>query len=428
MLVSFMLFSIALAQPTTQLTPTKGAVRAGGPIAGLSANELLFFQAGLARFTEVETVPDGLGPRFNNNSCAGCHAQPTIGGTSPAVNPQIAVATLNGATNTIPSFISINGPIREARFIKNPEGITDGQVHDLFTITGRTDTPANCSLAQPNFAQQVTNNNIIFRIPTPVFGLGLIEAIPDLAILQNKMANLSAKEALGIAGVENRNPNDGTITKFGWKAQNKSGQIFSGEAYNVEMGITNEQFPNERDNDLDDNPNCFNFNAVPEDHTNFGSTGTDIMSDIVGFSIFMRFLAPPQPLPPTPQTQDGLTQFTNVGCAMCHTPSLQTGVSSSPALNNQTVNLFSDLLLHNMGEGLEDNITQGAAGSQQFRTAPLWGIGQRLFFLHDGRATTLMAAIQAHSSTGSEANKVIANFNALSTTEQGNVIAFLQSI
>ena len=121
-----------------------GAAGAGGPIAGLTKNELAFFDAGKDDFEEEEAVADGLGPTMNLDSCGGCHLQPAIGGTSPAVNPQVAFATKNGATNTVPSFITRNGPVREARFVRNADGTPDGGVHALFTIAGRSDAPG-CS-------------------------------------------------------------------------------------------------------------------------------------------------------------------------------------------------------------------------------------------------------------------------------------------
>lgn len=109
---------------------------------------------------------------------------------------------------------------------------------------------------------------------------------------------------------------------------------------------------------------------------------------------------------------------------------IASGSSTSPsaALSNQTVNLFSDLLVHHMGKSLADGITQGAAGPDEFRTAPLWGVGQRVFFLHDGRTSNLVDAIRAHKSRGSEANKVIERFNRLSTQEQQEIIDFLRSL
>src|SRR5580658_1586617 len=176
-----------------------GAPGGGAPLSNLTSDESAFFQDGSSRFAEIEVVSggsnNGLGPRFNSIQCLSCHAQPAPGGTSPAQNPLIAIATLNGAKNIVPWFITANGPIREARFKKNPNGTNDGEVHNLFVITGRADAPG-CNIAQPDFlpagnplSGQGGNPNIIFRIPTPVFGAGLIEAIPDAAILANMKAN-----------------------------------------------------------------------------------------------------------------------------------------------------------------------------------------------------------------------------------------------
>src|SRR5205085_3340188 len=155
--------------------------------------------------------------------------------------------------------ITATGPVREARFIRNADGSADGGVHGLFTIAGRVDAPTTCTLAQPNFAAQLANNNVIFRIPTPTFGLGLVENTSDEALRAAFAATATARAANGIAGKFNTTGNDGTITRFGWKAQNKSLVIFAGEAYNVEQGVTNEVFGNERGA----TPSCF-VNATPE--------------------------------------------------------------------------------------------------------------------------------------------------------------------
>jgi CxxC motif-containing protein (DUF1111 family) len=431
-----------------------GPAGAGGPLPGLTADETAFFQDGQARFAEIEVVQgganNGLGPRFNSNQCFSCHSQPAIGGTSPAQNPLIEVATLDGAKNTVPWFITQNGPVREARF-KKSNGVPDGNVHDDFVITGRADA-AGCNISQFDFLPagnpltgQGGNPNIIFRIPTPLFGAGLIESIPDSAILANMKANASAKAALGISGHANAHlsgnvnlsANDGTITRFGWKAQNKSLLLFAGEAYNVEMGISNQLFPQERD----ETPACLFFPS-PNDALNFTTPATTatsnpaVISDIEAFANFMRMLAPPTPAPSTPSSEKGRATFIKVGCAHCHTPSFTTGkaiasgssTSPSAALSNQTANLYSDLLVHHMGKGLADGITQGGAGPDEFRTAPLWGVGQRVFFLHDGRTTNLLVAIRDHRSIGSEANKVIDHFNRLTTQEQQDLINFLRSL
>ncbi len=423
--------------------PRTGAPGAGNFIAGLNASQQAYFQDGQIRFQEVESVQNGanngLGPTFNSNSCSSCHAQPGIGGTSPAVNPQMAVANLDGATNSIPPFITLNGPVREARFkfvtdaSGRVSGTPDGGVHGVFTIAGRSDA-GNCRMAQPNFERMMNENNLSFRIPTPVFGGGLVESISEDTIIANQFANGTLKEALGVAGVPNRSGNDGSITRFGWKAQNKSLMMFAGEAYNVEMGITNEVFPNERGYPSSPIPPSCLLNPTPEDTTNFDVTSTVAgPSDVVAFSDFMRFLDQPQPSCTgsscSQAIQNGRNVFINVSkCSVCHTPSMTTGSSYVAALSNVQANLFSDLLVHHMGSGLADGISQGGAGPDQFRTAPLWGLGQRLFFLHDGRTSDLMQAIEEHASPGSEANSVIRIFNGLSETQKQDLLDFLRSL
>jgi mono/diheme cytochrome c family protein len=401
-----------------------GAPGAGGAISGLTAREAEYFLAGKDEFEEVEEVDEGLGPRMNLDSCGGCHSQPATGGTSPFVNPQVAFATTDGGTDDPLFFITANGPVREARFKFNPDGTRDGGVHNTATITGRTGSNG-CVLAQPDFATAAANNNLIFRIPTPVFGAGLIEQIPDSVIMANQAADSATKAEFRITGRTNKNGNDGTIARFGWKAQNQSLLLFSGEAYNVEMGISNPLFQSEREQD----PACQTA-RVPNDITDPAVTITpDGLGAIELFAFFQRFLAPPTPAPGNPSINNGRSLFTSTGCALCHTPTLTTGNNATVrALNNRVVNLFSDLLLHNMGSRLADNILQGQAQGDEFRTAPLWGLGQRIFFLHDGRTTNLLTAIQEHRSTGSEANTVINNFNALAETGKQDLLNFLRSL
>ena len=415
-----------------------------------------FFLDGQARFQTIETVSDsenvGLGPRFNSNQCSSCHAFPAVGGTGAAANPQFQFV-LDGTapSNTIPSFITAAGPTREARFpfFFNSNGTVNtsapnGGVEDLFTVTGRSDA-GSCSLAQPPFAQAVATNNVIFRIPTPTFGLGLIENLDDSTLLQNQASNLT--NSFGIAGSFNHNGNDGTISRFGWKAQNKSLQIFAGEAYNVEMGITNEVFPTERPLPEEDQfgtglpANCLNLGGegYPEDEINPQATpNIEVLDDVSAFANFMRLLAPPLPgsvvangtAVPAATISQGQALFSSIGCATCHNPTPGTTQPSGfvAALSTTPVNSFSDIEIHHMGTGLADNVSQGTAGGDQFRTAPLWGLGQRIFLLHDGRTTDLGTAIQAHASTGSEANTVISNFNSLSAAQQQAILDFLRSL
>jgi len=406
--------SAAFGQVDSGLRPGSAA---GAPLPGLTTGEMTMFLTGQTAFNEVEQVSNGLGPRFNLDSCGGCHAHPAVGGSSPLINPQIATATRSGANNKVPPFLSSNGPVRVVRFRQTATHQRDGGVHALFVITGRNDAPAGCKIAQEDFSN---TGNLTFRIPTPVFGAGLIESIPEGTILANLAANPQQKQQLGIAGKVNRNGNDGTITRFGWKAQNKSLMLFTGEAYNVEMGVTNEIFQNEREED-----SACTKNGTPEDHTNY-DTGDP--SDLVKFTAFMRFLAPPAPAAPNQSINNGRNVFNQLGCALCHTPSMTTGASSSAALNNKPVPLYSDLALHVMGANLDDQIVQGNASTNEFRTAPLWGAGQRTFFLHDGRSPNLVDAILQHAGPGSEANQVIQHYNQLPPPARQDLINFLRSL
>ncbi len=199
--------------------------------------------------------------------------------------------------------------------------------------------------------------------------------IPDSALLANFASTATARSSFGvrgrpnfsvsgrtITGRTNRNGNDGTIARFGWKAQNKSLLLFSGEAYNVEMGLTNELFPTERE----EAAGC-QFASHPNSITDTeATTAVGAMSSIEKFAFFMRLLAAPVPSAATPggatSIASGRALFTSVGCASCHTPSFKTGKSRISALANQTVNLFSDLMIHDMGVGLSDGVSQGSAG------------------------------------------------------------------
>ncbi len=430
-----------------------GSIDAGNALGSVATTNGLtdFFTGGQATFMEQEAVQGdskGLGPRFNSNQCSSCHSQPAVGGSSPSMtafpfvgpNPEVQFFD---AHNALPSFITPDGPAREARFkfFLNRNGslsnTPDGGVHDLFVISGRSDA-GSCAIKQPNFAHNLALNNVIFRIPTPLFGAGLIENIADETILANMQANDRIKDAFGIEGHPNRNGNDGTITRFGWKAQNKSLEVFSGEAYNVEMGVTNEMFQNERPSPDEAQQgglpaNCI-LNPTPEDSTHItGSPNADVPSDVVQFAMFMRLLAPPTASTTTPggatSIARGRQAFGAIGCALCHTPSLTTAASSFTAdLSQANANLFSDLLVHHMGSNLADGVSQGNAGPDEFRSAPLWGLGQRVFFLHDGRTTDLVDAIRQHESRGSEANGVINNFRRLSPQQEQDLLNFLRSL
>ena len=472
LLVSATSLVIQGQSPATDPGPRSGAtgttcvvngvtiVGTGCPVANMSADELRFFNNAAGRFVSPEAVANGLGPTFNGNSCGMCHSQPASGGTSPSTsafpfipggNPQVALATLNSATNTPPFFVTPNGPVREARFqyFYTPSGHVDrdnpdGGVHDLFTIAGRSDAPG-CVYPQEDFNKASALHNLSFRIPTPVFGGGLLDAIDDATILANQAAQSNAKQVLGIRGKPNRSANDGTITKFGWKAQNKSLLMFAQEAYSVEIGETNMMFPQKRGFGGVPPPASCVFNSqpggagLPEDFTNYlpNPSSTELVpSDDDSFATFMRFLDQPTPACTgkscSASIQNGRRLFTDVvRCSLCHTPSMTTTPVSAfapAALARVRANLFSDLLLHHMGSGLADGISQGNAGPDEFRTAPLWGVGQRVFFLHDGRTSDLLQAIEQHQSPGSEANGVISIFNSRTEQEKQDILNFLRSL
>lgn len=299
----------------------------------------------LARFQEVDSVSGtvesgvGLGPIFNGNSCAMCHAQPAAGGSSPGLsspqnavpNPQVALAKLDGATNTVPSFITATGPVREARFVAtdptNVYSALDGgvarSVHDS-GAHGRTRLHIG--------AAKLRLSAVVWQRHLPdshaAVWTCLVESTPDATLQANLTSTSCVRSKLGIGGSFNTSGNDGTITRFGWKAQNKSLLIFVSEAYNVEQGVTNEGFPNERNTTA----GCV-FNATPEDSSNILNpnqsspnvgmtvgTVSEMSSDVVNFALFIRLSAPPNPAPPNSSITNGQSLFSQIGCNLCHSP------------------------------------------------------------------------------------------------------------
>ena len=478
-----------------------GPAGAGSPLSALTKIELSLFEEGLQRMNQLEAVCDscsdlpvgtfvdpvkaklvtqtnssGLGVRFNGDQCSACHNQPSVGGSgglmvpNPQDPPNLQRRPENpmfdlmphrkGATNQVPSFVQQYGPIREVRFAKREDGSPDGGVHQLFTIVGRSDIfPGNAQgrctseeLPYTNFDKQFAKGNVRFRIPLQLFGLGIIDGIQDREILGRHIATAALRKQLGIAGVPNRSGNDGTITRFGWKAQNKSILIFAGEAYNVEMGITNDVFPQATDESVActaDKSEPNDIIRTDEDDTRNQSFTNPVheIPDWFMFAIFSRFLDAPKPVALTASAQRGQQLFgtgpTNpgIGCVACHTATMVTPAKSETlALQNVTAHAYSDLLIHHMGSGLADDISQGLASGDMFRSTPLWGLGQRMFFLHDGRTSDLLQAIEAHASQPgqcsqggvcygpSEANAVVKQFNALSATDAQALLDFLRSL
>lgn len=402
--------------------PRSGPAGGGEPLAGLSRDQLIAFEEGKAAFVKAFNVKDGLGPAMNLDSCAGCHGHPAVGGASLPINPQVAFAAKLSATNVLPPFISINGPGRFARFVKNPDGTPDGRARALFTVAGRTDAPADCKLAQPDFVKEFNANNVVTRISLPMFGDGLLEQVPNQVLIDNLASNAAEKAALGIRG---KNPGAG---RLGWKAQANSIATITPLALNGELGVTSDFFPLEPA----DSAAC-QVAPVPNVIANFGgATVGQGLSDNEKIAAFLRFLAPPARSADTPGGKPSIDRgkqvFNDLGCALCHTPQLRTGNASIAVLANKDFNPYSDLLVYNMGTGLADNVAQGVANGQEWRTTPLWGLGQRLFLLHDGRTSDVREAILAHKSPGSEASAVIDKFNAVPSNDAQDLLNFLRSL
>jgi hypothetical protein len=367
----------------------------GEPLAGLTPAEQARFREGEDHFLEVEAMEEGLGPVFNGPSCADPYAHPANGGSSPDL--QVTRVTRIGrlVSGLFDPLVERGGMLLQARSVReiDPSIAVDGEV-----------VPPEATL-------------ISRRITTPLFGAGLIEAIPEGEIL--KRADPTDANRDGIRGVPNRvfNPETGRmeVGRFGWKAHVSTLHLFAGDAYLNEMGITNPAFPDE--NLPQGQPIPPGADLVPD----LEDDGTDVNH----LATYMRLLAAPRQQPPTAETRAGNQLFTQIGCGGCHTPQMNTGDSPIGALRNRTVRLWSDLLLHDMGPALADGMEMGSAKGGQWRTAPLWGLASRRFLLHDGRASTIEASILAHDG---ESRRSRERFQGLSLTDRNKVLAFLRSL
>ena len=373
----------------TQPPPPPPPPGFGAPLPGLTPDQIRAFSAGLEEFRNAENPASGLGPIFNDRSCAACHSRPAIGGAS-----NILVTRFGKAANgTFDPLTAIGGSLLQDK------AIAPGALEHV--------------------PQQA--NVVAHRQTTPLFGMGLIEAIPDQAIIDNaareQQAGLHGVVSMVTDVVSGRT----RVGRFGWKAQQASLLAFAADAYLNEMGITNRFFPTENA------PNgnlvkLAQYDAVsdPEDAVD-PATGR---SDIDTVADFMRLLAPPPPAPPSPASAAGQKLFGSTGCAGCHTPQMQTGRSPVAALDRKPVFLYSDLLLHDMG-ALGDGIAQASANGRQFKTAPLWGLRAGAPFLHDGRANTIDDAIRLHDG---EARRARDNYLHLQELQRQQILAFLNTI
>jgi len=365
----------------------------GEPLRGLSQGQIARFAAGRDTFAEVEDVADGLGPVFNDTACGNCHDASAVGGAGITVETRFGRST-NGSFDPLAQF---GGSLIQTTGI--------GPI----TKNGKT-----CNYVGETVPSQA--NVVAGRLTTPLFGAGLVDAVPDgtFAALARSEASQNPSAAGVVAMVANVVTGGTSVGKFGWKSQVPSLLQFSGDAYINEMGITNRFFPQENCPQGD----CSLLACDPV------ADSEDTDDDVDLFADFMRFLGPPPLGSITSDVVSGAKQFASLGCGNCHVPSLRTGPSSDPAFNQVTFAPFSDFLLHDMGR-LGDGIVQGPAGATQMRTAPLWGARGRTKYLHDGTATTLADAIKAHKGQGQSARD---KFVGLTTAQQAQVVAFIKAL
>ena len=345
------------------------AVQPVDPLPGVTPVEFEEFRLGLDDFLEVETAEEGLGPAFNGTSCAACHSVPAVGGISAVAEVRAAQRLPDG------SFVALQ-----------PDGES---LFHLFSVPGHA-----CQPVIPDAA-----NVIIRRVPIPVFGAGLVEAVDDDTLLA-----LAADQARGRDGVSgraamvvDRGSGDRRVGRFGWKAQHATLLAFAADAYRNEMGITNDLFPDELAGGVShDRMRLCDPIPEPEDIADPRTRRRGIDN----FASFMRFLAPVER---GAGDAAGEALFASTGCSTCHVPSLTTGANANPLLHRKAVPLFSDLLLHDVGTG--DGIPQADAGPDEIRTPALWGVRFRRPLLHDGSAATVDAAIRRHGGEAETARR-----------------------
>jgi len=374
-----------------------------GPLPGLTSQEMAAFAAGDEEFERPFSPSAGLGPLFTNVSCAGCHSgdgrgrpEPAFSNVVPRVDPSAAAA----------AGYAYDAPVIQRRALPGvePEAIPDG-------------VPVS------------------FRLPPPVFGVGLIEAIPETEILSRADPNdadgdgvsgrphwVDAPEWLPASELGGSGAAGARVGRFTRKA--RASTVFEQvvDAYLNDIGITTDFLPIENRNIMASAP-ADAFDRVPD---------PELSAAVVHrVAFYLRTLAPPAPGRMTPTRRAGEVLFGSIGCAACHTPEMRTGPHVVAALSNQPVRLYSDLLLHDMGDALADDVVDGDANGREWRTAPLWGLRVArdfldgdLFLLHDGRARTIEEAILLH---GGEAAAARSAFAALTSSERAALLDFVGS-
>lgn len=413
------------------------------PAPGLERMDELFFFVGNSFFNQnwVEapastTARDGLGPFFNSRSCAGCHFKdgrgrpPLAEGESPTgflIRLSIPQRDIHGAYLPEPTY----GGQFQDQSIMGAQG--EGQLSITYTeLPGTYPDGTSYTLRQPiyqfeNLVYGDMHPETLFspRVANQMIGLGLLEAIPEETLLS--LADPNDRNGDGISGRPNLvwdyYNNRTAIGRFGWKANQPHLLQQVAGAFAGDMGISTSLFPN------------LSCTATQTDCADLATGGTPEISDddLLKVVLYSSVLAvPAQRDFESDPVQEGSRVFESAGCTSCHVPTLQTGIHwTIPALSQQTIHPYTDLLLHDMGEGLADNRPDFQASGSEWRTPPLWGIGlfetvnEHTFYLHDGRARNLEEAILWH---GGEAEASREAFLKLSAAEREALLAFLRSL
>jgi len=389
--------------PTVATTRTAGAGahQVGGPLPGLTTQQLDAFNRGKILFEKRFKPSEGLGPFYNATSCSSCHSTPVAGGSSQLYrNFYLAAYGSDSSQGAIPPFLSVVVP-------SYGSGATHAAAFD-FTLSGGRPLIPDTVFNQPVMSAQ--------RNGIPIFGVGLFEQISDVDILANE--DFLDADGDGISGRQNIDFAV-SVGRFGSKAQSNNIELFTRGPLMAQMGITSNPFEGEAAivslcrMQVSANPNDPTTDADPVADPELSH---EDLGDLIAFS---RFLAPPQKLPFDASATSGEALFDSTGCAKCHIPSMPS--ASGP------VEAYTDLLIHYMGLELADHIKLGLNGttSLEFRTAPLWGVSMHAPYLHDGRAETLREAIELHAG---EALSIRNDFVALPPADQADIISFLEHL
>ncbi|GMQ46149.1 di-heme oxidoreductase family protein [Vibrio sp. 10N] len=449
------LSAFAQSEPT-RLSGGKTTVKKEGanaysmPAANLPMSKRLDFSVGNSFFRNPwvqapasTDARDGLGPLFNTNGCQNCHIKDGRG-HPPEANDQHAVSMLvrlsiPAVTEEQKKAEKISGVIPEPTYggqlqdFALPDMEPEGQIHITYDeVAVRFEDGSIVMLRKPNlnivelaYGEMHPEVMMSARVAPPMIGLGLLESIPESTILE--FAQQQQQDATSVAGIPNYvldvQANEMSLGRFGWKAGQPNLMQQNAAAFNGDVGLTSSLFTQE---------NCTDRQALCTESLSGGHP--EVSDKILNFvEFYTQHLAVPQRRDINePSVLEGEALFKKVGCENCHRTNIQTAKREGlPALSNQTIHPYTDLLLHDMGEGLADGRPEYAASGSHWRTPPLWGIGYtqevngHTYFLHDGRARNLTEAILWH---GGEAKASRNQVLAMSKKEREALLAFLNSL